>query len=101
MVEDNVVNADMWNKSGWSALKPDAQLVEEINRDLMASGFRILKFVDHQFEPHGYTALWLLAESHYAIHTFPEENTYYWELSSCVKEFYDRYLVQIQQETQQ
>lgn len=88
------MKADMWNISGWSLLKPDEILVEEISRELKASGFRILKFVDYKFEPHGYTALWLLAESHYAIHTFPEENKYYWELSSCVKEFYDRYLLQ-------
>jgi S-adenosylmethionine/arginine decarboxylase-like enzyme len=85
------MQANMWNMSGWEQLKPHSELVEQINTDLQSAGFKILKFVDHEFEPHGYTALWLLAESHYAIHTFPEENTYYWELSSCVHEFYQRY----------
>lgn len=86
------MKAEMWNISGWSELKSDSQLVAKINQDLKDSGFIILNFVDHVFEPHGYTALWLLAESHYAIHTFPEENKFYWELSSCVKDFYDKYV---------
>ena len=40
-------------------------------------------------EPEGYTALWLLGESHFAIHTFPEEQKTYIELSSCNLEYYE------------
>jgi len=29
-----------------------------------------------------------LSESHFAIHTFPEENKFYWELSSCIEQKY-------------
>jgi S-adenosylmethionine/arginine decarboxylase-like enzyme len=47
------------------------------------SGFTILRFVEHTFVPQGYTALWLLGESHAAVHTFPEHNRTYVELSSC------------------
>ena len=50
------------------------------------SGFGILKQTEHYFEPQGYTGLWLLSESHFAVHTFPEENKTYVELSSCVDE---------------
>ena len=32
----------------------------------------ILKKIDHKFEPQGYTALFLLAESHASVHTWPE-----------------------------
>lgn len=46
-------------------------------------GFVILNFTDHHFPVTGYTAFWLLAESHLAIHTFPEEGWSYIELSSC------------------
>lgn len=48
-------------------------------RDLKKAGFAILRFMDWEFTPQGYTALWLLAESHFAVHTFPEmggENVY-------------------------
>ena len=49
--------------------------------------------MEHYFTPYGYTALFLLAESHFALHTFPEENKTYIELSSCVKKgFYYRFV---------
>lgn len=50
---------------------------------LVESGHTILSFIDHHFEPDGYTALWLLSESHLAIHTFPERAVTYIEISSC------------------
>lgn len=53
---------------------------------LQQSGFEILGFTQHHFSPQGYTAIWLLAESHLAIHTFPEKKTTYLELSSCSQE---------------
>ena len=37
-----------------------------------ASGLQIVGDVFHQFEPHGVTGTVLLAESHLAIHTWPE-----------------------------
>lgn len=40
--------------------------------------------------------LWLLAESHFAIHTFPEENKMYIEISSCVKMYFDNFLTQLE-----
>lgn len=45
--------------------------------------FQVLNFTEHYFQPHGYTCLWLLGESHLAIHTFPEKEVCYVELSSC------------------
>ncbi len=45
--------------------------------------FVILNFTDHHFPVQGYTAFWLLAESHLAIHTFPDKGWSYVELSSC------------------
>lgn len=50
---------------------------------LKESNFEILGFNEHHFQPQGYTAVWILAESHLAIHTFPENQTTYLELSSC------------------
>lgn len=50
---------------------------------LEKSDFQVLGFLEHHFEPHGYTAIWLLGESHLAIHTFPEKRKCYVELTSC------------------
>ena len=50
------------------------------------SGFGVLKQTEHFFVFYWYTGLWLLSESHFAVHTFPEENKTYIELSSCIDE---------------
>ncbi|MEK6895508.1 MAG: adenosylmethionine decarboxylase [Nanoarchaeota archaeon] len=52
---------------------------------LKAERFNILTQAHHHFEPHGYTGLWLLSESHLAIHTYPEEKyrSLVFDLYSC------------------
>jgi S-adenosylmethionine decarboxylase len=55
-------------------------------RLLIASNFTILDQISYNFKPQGYTKLFLLAESHLAIHTFPEKEKTYVELSSCIEE---------------
>jgi S-adenosylmethionine decarboxylase proenzyme len=39
----------------------------------------------HQFEPHGVTGVILLAESHFSIHTYPEDDKLYFDLFCCKK----------------
>ena len=71
----------------------DHQLKTDVESLIIASGFTVLKFIDHNFDPQGYTALWLLAESHCALHTFPEEQKAYLEISSCNSEMYVNFVV--------
>ena len=54
-----------------------------ILRILNKHRFEILNFVEHHFDPIGYTCIWLIGESHLAIHTFPEEGKTYIDLTSC------------------
>lgn len=94
------MKAEMFNVSGWDVHVMDDdvnvdKLVRQLESKLIRSGFTVLNYCEHKFSPHGFTALWLLGESHFAIHTFPEEETYYWELSSCVKEYYDNFIVEM------
>ncbi len=57
---------------------------------LETAGFGIISLNEHHFEPQGYTCLWLISESHFAVHTFPEEDKTYVHLSSCnPKMYYD------------
>ena len=71
----------------------DHQLKTDVEGLIIGSGFTVLKFIDHAFDPRGYTALWLLAESHCALHTFPEEQKAYLEISSCNSEMYVNFVV--------
>jgi len=79
------------NFSDWIIDTNPDSLKKVFEKMLIDSGFGILNFMDHQFEPQGYTAIYLLSESHFAIHTFPEENKSYIELSSCNRDMYYRF----------
>ena len=55
------------------ALLDDAEFVKQALIDASEHSLTtLLKQVTHRFHPHGVTALGLLAESHIAIHTWPE-----------------------------
>ena len=65
---------------------------------LRKAGFGVLGFTEFHFKGDGkdhvdgWTGLWLLSESHLAIHTFGQQNCSYIELSSCVDTYYIEYL---------
>jgi S-adenosylmethionine decarboxylase len=64
-----LVTADIWTKfdlNNWKKLKPIC--LSALNK----SNMHIIKEVKHNFKPQGVTAVWVLAESHMAIHTYPE-----------------------------
>ena len=82
----------MFNYNDWIEETNPFILREKFNTILKESGFGVLSFVEYNFEPQGYTALWLLSESHFAIHTFPEENKSYIELSSCIEKQYIKFM---------
>lgn len=86
------MEAKMYNWSGWIAeTRPDV-LYGFYKPALQDCGFNIVDEQHKFFTPFGYTGLYLLSESHLAIHTFPEENRTYIELSSCVKEQFDKFI---------
>ena len=86
------MKAEMSNWHKWIDVT-DPDVLDGVYRERLAdAGFKILDECEHHFEPYGWTKLYLLAESHFAIHTFPEENRTYLELSSCVRPQYEKFL---------
>jgi len=47
----------------------------------------VLQRTGHQFQPHGYTILYLLSESHFSIHTYPEHRSCYLDIFCCNRTF--------------
>jgi S-adenosylmethionine decarboxylase len=86
------MKAQMFNKKFWINETDPEKLKKIYKQKLINSGFIICKFSEHYFNPYGYTAFFLLSESHLAIHTFPEENKTYIELSSCVKQQFKNFI---------
>lgn len=86
------MQAKIWNNSAWIRETNPTEIRNKYDNLLKRAGFNILCFTDHHFTPQGYTALWLLTESHFAVHTFPEFGRSYIELSSCNLDFYQEFL---------
>lgn len=78
------MEAKMQNFQIWINLTEPAEVLNICRDILIKSGFNVLQYIEHYFKPHGYTALFLLSESHLAVHTFPEKGRTYIELTSCV-----------------
>lgn len=86
------MKAQMYNFSSWISEIDPIVLKDIFSKLLTQSGFGIESIQEKHFEPYGYTALFLLSESHFAIHTFPESKQTYIELSSCVKKPFDKFV---------
>lgn len=73
-------------------------LCSQLTAALRASGATILDQRVHQFLPHGVTALWLLAESHLSVHTWPEERLACIDLFTCGRMDAQAVITQIRQQ---
>lgn len=62
----------------------DIGLIErEIEKAAEFMDLTLLKTISHKFTPLGLTSVALLAESHIAVHTYPEERTIFVDIMSC------------------
>lgn len=86
------LEANIYGHKIWSPCIDPEKLKKNYDNLLKEIGFTIILFNEHYFPKQGYTCFWLLGESHLAIHTFPESNKSYIELSSCNKEKLDLFI---------
>ena len=88
------MKAKIWNKKMWikTSEVDNKKISDYFKNKLLKCGFKILGELEYKFTPQGYTKIFLLAENHFAIHTFPEHNKIYIELSSCNKRKYIEFI---------
>lgn len=55
-----------------SGFPNEKELVNLAEQSLAASNMHIVDKLIHKFNPQGMTLVWVLAESHFIIHTYPE-----------------------------
>ncbi len=77
------MKAELFNYKCWIEASDPDQLKIAFNNLLDLCDFEKLGFLEHHFLPQGYTCIWLLGESHLAVHTYPEHGRAYLELTSC------------------
>lgn len=75
---------DVKDSSILTSLKHGKPISDHIVNTLQ---LHVLEKAGHQFQPHGYTLMYLLSESHYSIHTYPEFQSCYVDIFCCNKEF--------------
>ncbi|TAJ14523.1 spermidine synthase [Marinilabiliaceae bacterium JC017] len=90
-IEAKDLPPQVFNLKGWIKLIDEKQLQLVFNELLQKAGFKILDFSTHQFPLNGFTAYWLLAESHLALHTFAQSGWCYVELTSCNRSKAERF----------
>lgn len=77
------MDADIQELSIWLSEVDPERLKNLIEDVIDESTFTVFGFLEHYFASTGYTAVWLLGESHLAIHTFPEIGKTYLQVSTC------------------
>ena len=64
-------------------LYDNARMRNALEGAIRASGATICGSVEKSFDPCGYTCLYLLAESHVSIHTYPQEDALFFDAFTC------------------
>lgn len=85
----DIMEAVIFEKSGWVDEVDPAKLRAMIEGAMEKAKFTLCAFSEHYFQPYGYSACWVIGESHVAVHTFHERNIAYVQLSSCSREKFD------------
>tara|TARA_B110000305_G_C19309354_1_gene573243 strand:- start:275 stop:667 length:393 start_codon:yes stop_codon:yes gene_type:complete len=77
IVDIDDLNTDLINNN--------TSLIEICDKALEIGEVTILNKMIHHFEPHGLTLLYLLTESHFSVHTWPEHHKIRIDFFSCEK----------------
>jgi S-adenosylmethionine decarboxylase len=74
---------DIKNIKNQTLLNNPQQLTNLLDNICKKYDYTILNKSQHEFEPQGFTTLYLLSESHISIHTFPENNYAAIDIYTC------------------
>lgn len=69
-----------------SGSMPDAEIEKLCEVAIKQSNMNVVDKLSKHFEPHGLTVLWLLSESHFSLHTYPEHNYFSVDCYTCGSE---------------
>lgn len=50
---------------------------------IKAKGLTYISHLEHEYQPHGYSLIIILAESHLSLHTWPEQNSCMLDVITC------------------
>ena len=74
---------DIKNITNHTLLSTPKQITDMLDNICKKYNYTILQKSTHEFEPQGFTAIYLLSESHISIHTFPEKQYAAIDIYTC------------------
>jgi S-adenosylmethionine decarboxylase len=74
---------DIKNIKNQELLNNPRKILELLDKICETNNYPILQKSSHEFDPQGFTAIYLLSESHISIHTFPENNYVAIDIYTC------------------
>lgn len=74
---------DIKNITNHTLLSTPKQITDLLDIICYKYNYKILQKSTHEFEPRGFTAIYLLSESHISIHTYPENNYAAIDIYTC------------------
>lgn len=77
--------AELWGVEK-SLLNHASKLHQALDKLAIDLQINVVRKFTHKFEPHGLSVVWVLSESHLAIHTWPEYGYLHFDIVSCAKE---------------
>tara|TARA_R110000824_G_scaffold54043_2_gene149197 strand:+ start:8413 stop:8784 length:372 start_codon:yes stop_codon:yes gene_type:complete len=77
--DGRLVVADIW----LSESVTDDALFTAVAESLGHSGMTVISEIRHDFNPQGMTAVWILGESHCAVHSYPEHRFLAVDVFTC------------------
>ncbi len=80
------------NKRHLEYLSQGLPLLDRIVRELRLT---VVAQTGHQFSPVGYTYAYVLSESHFTIHTYPEYGSCYIDIFCCNQDFSPAHAIQM------
>ena len=63
-----------------------SELLQIIRDGIGAANMTVIKEVVQEFTPQGITGVWILSESHFTVHTYPEHNYLSMDCYTCGEE---------------
>jgi len=80
------VIGDYWNCDlNWDQMNSGAFLRQHIEKAVILSESSVVKWINYNFSPQGYTYLAVLSNSSISLHTWPEESFISVEIFTCTK----------------
>lgn len=65
------------------AVNDENLIVSALAEGITKSGATICGMQTKRFEPAGFTAMFLLSESHVSVHTYPDQNSLFFDAFTC------------------